>query len=149
MTAEEFAGWRSESVESFAHDLAKAMDRPLQAARERAAAQFDELLPDGRESAGAHLLVVQSELGERVGTLWLGPHPTRSDHGFVYDVVIEERVRGRGFGRAAMLAAEEVLRREGKSAVSLNVFGFNTTAHRLYQSLGYDVVSTQMSKKLT
>jgi ribosomal protein S18 acetylase RimI-like enzyme len=149
MTEAEFAVWLAESVESFAHDLSNAMDRPLDAARERAVAQFEELLPDGLESAGSHVLIVQSEAGERIGSLWLGPHPTRTDHGFVYDLVIDESMRGRGFGRAAMLAGEDVLRKDGKSAVGLNVFGFNAVALRLYEALGYKVVGTQMTKKLS
>ena len=149
MSADEFPGWRAESVESFAQDLSRAMDRPLDAARERAAAQFDELLPDGLESAGTHVLILQTDEGQRVGTLWLGPHPTRRDHGFVYDVVIEEEMRGRGFGRAAMLAAEDLLRKDGKTAVGLSVFGFNVNAQRLYESLGYRVIATQMTKALS
>lgn len=149
MTEDEFATWRAESVESFAQDLSEAMDRPLDAARERAVAQFEELLPDGLGSTGSHLLIVQSERGQRVGTLWLGPHPTRRDHAFVYDIVIDQGARGKGFGRAAMLAAENLLKDEGKAAVGLSVFGFNANAQRLYESLGYKVVATQMTKRLS
>jgi ribosomal protein S18 acetylase RimI-like enzyme len=149
MTAAEFDSWRAESLESFAEDLARAMDRPLVAARMRAAAQYEELLPDGLDTPGSHLLVVETEAGERVGIVWLGPHPTRADRGFIYDVTIEQTARGRGYGRAAMLAAEALLREEGKAAVDLNVFGFNTIARHLYESMGYEVVATQMTKKLS
>jgi ribosomal protein S18 acetylase RimI-like enzyme len=48
-----------------------------------------------------------------------------------------------------MLAAEALLREEGKAAVDLNVFGFNTIARHLYESMGYEVVATQMTKKLS
>ncbi len=147
MSPDEFDAWRDESVESFAQDLARAMDRPIEAARSRATVQFAELLPDGLESPGAHVLVVLDTQGERIGTLWLGPHPTRGDHGFIYDIVIDDRRRGEGFGRAAMIAAQDVLRADGKAAVGLNVFGSNRTAQRLYESLGFEVVSIQMTKK--
>jgi ribosomal protein S18 acetylase RimI-like enzyme len=33
--------------------------------------------------------------------------------------------------------------------VGLNVFGTNQTAIRLYESLGYEVLSQQMAKRLT
>ena len=47
-----------------------------------------------------------------------------------------------------MLAAEDVVREAGLAEVSLNVFGFNDVARRLYDSLGYRVVSTAMTKTL-
>jgi len=47
-----------------------------------------------------------------------------------------------------MVAAEDVVRRAGLSELGLNVFGFNEAARRLYDSLGYRVVATQMTKTL-
>ena len=149
MTGVEFATWRADAVESFAADLAQALGRPLEAARVRAAAQFDEELPDGLATAGHWLFVINDSDGVEVGTVWLGPHPHRPGAGFVYDLVIAERMRRRGFGRAAMLAAEEVLRSAGMTEVGLNVFGFNDSARRLYESIGYDVTSIQMRKAIT
>jgi hypothetical protein len=50
MSADEFADWRPRSIESFAADLARAMDRPLDAARQRAQAVFDEELSGGLDT---------------------------------------------------------------------------------------------------
>lgn len=50
MSRSEFDEWHAKSVESFARDLARAVDRPLEAARTRAARQFAEWLPDGLET---------------------------------------------------------------------------------------------------
>jgi GNAT superfamily N-acetyltransferase len=61
---------------------------------------------------------------------------------------IEEEHRGKGYGRAAMLAAEQVVQAAGMTHIALNVFGFNTTARAMYDSLRYRVVSTQMTKPL-
>jgi len=47
-----------------------------------------------------------------------------------------------------MRAAEEELVHRGVTKLGLNVFGGNTTAIRLYESLGYEVISQQMSKPL-
>jgi ribosomal protein S18 acetylase RimI-like enzyme len=66
----------------------------------------------------------------------------------VYDVHIDEAFRGRGLGRATMLAAEDVVRSEGFGRIALNVFGGNDRAEQLYRSLGYGVDSTQLSKSL-
>ena len=86
--------------------------------------------------------------GSDVGVLWIGPHPTRDGAAFVYDVEIDAAWRGQGLGRAAMQAAEALATREGIPAIGLSVFGFNDGARRLYESLGYQVVATQMLKEL-
>ena len=64
------------------------------------------------------------------------------------DIEIHEPWRHRGFGRAAMVAAEQIVRDAGTGEIGLNVFGFNEPARRLYDSLGYRVVATQMTKRL-
>lgn len=148
MTGAEFGDWRKHSVESFAQDLARARRRPIEAARVRAAAEFEELLPDGLETVGAWLFVVLDDADVSIGTLWLGRHPERSDLAFVYELEIKESARRRGYGRAAMLAAEHVARSAGMSEIGLNVFGFNDPARGLYDSIGYRVVATQMTKRL-
>jgi len=96
-----------------------------------------------------HLLRVLDDRGEPVGVLWVGPHPRKAGAGWVWDVEIDEAHRGRGHGRAAMLAAEEIARSEGWAELGLNVFGPNRRAKALYDSLGYEVVSTSMTKPLS
>lgn len=149
MTREEFAAWEARTTESYAEDLAKAHDVPLEVALARARAQLPELLPNGQDSPGTWLLRVLDASGDAVGVLWLGPHRERAGVIHVYDIEIDEPYRGRGLGRGAMLAAETLVRESGADAISLNVFGFNEPARRLYDSLGYRVVSTQMMKSLT
>jgi ribosomal protein S18 acetylase RimI-like enzyme len=67
---------------------------------------------------------------------------------FIYDVHIDDVQRGRGYGKAAMLLAEEEARRRGLDSVALNVFGRNTLARGLYTSLGYVENAIAMSKDL-
>ena len=45
-----------------------------------------------------------------------------------------------------MLAAERELAARGWHELGLNVFGYNTAAIRLYESLGYEVAAQQMTK---
>ena len=47
-----------------------------------------------------------------------------------------------------MLAAEHLVGEAGITEIGLNVFGFNERARRLYDSLGYRVVATQMTKSV-
>ncbi|HEY4225050.1 MAG TPA: GNAT family N-acetyltransferase [Pseudolysinimonas sp.] len=145
MTGAEFAAFLVVQREEYAADVAQANAIPLEAALAQADEQMAGFLPDGMRTAGHRLLVVLD--GDRpIGQLWIGPHPRRSDHAYVYEIVIDEADRGRGFGRDAMLAAEELARADGALAIGLNVFGFNERARGLYASLGYDVASLQMLK---
>jgi GNAT superfamily N-acetyltransferase len=109
---------------------------------------MERLFPGGAPSAEQLVFVLEAE-GGAVGELWLCE---REDLGlrvlFVYDVHVDESHRGRGYGKAAMLLAEEEARRRGIERLALNVFGRNTTARRLYQSLGYAENAVAMSKTL-
>ena len=147
--ADEYAEWRPHSIESFASDLARTMNRPLDAAMVRAQAMFDDELPSGLDAPGTWFLVIVNDESERVGTMWIGPHPQRPAAAFVYDIEIEQSARRRGYGRAAMLAAERLLRSAGIDEIGLSVFGFNDSAKALYDSIGYRVLATQMAKSLS
>lgn len=146
MTDDEFAGWREHSITSYARDRSRASGTPLEQTLERARTQLAELLPDGPRTAGTWLLTVCDPEGARVGVLWLGRDGDRPNVAFVFDIEIDQAHRGRGLGRATMIAAEGVVRAAGYTEIGLNVFGFNEGARRLYDSLGYRVVSTQMTK---
>ena len=47
-----------------------------------------------------------------------------------------------------MTAAERWVAAQGVDSLELNVAGFNTTALRLYEALGYDVITRRMRKAL-
>jgi ribosomal protein S18 acetylase RimI-like enzyme len=47
-----------------------------------------------------------------------------------------------------MLAVENLVTAAGRTEIGLNVFGFNEPARHLYDSLGYRVVSTLMTKTI-
>ena len=148
MTDDEYAGWAAAVNASYAQEMVESGMLPPDAARARAEQQLLEFLPQGRTTPGAHVLRVLDGSGSPVGVLWVGPHPRKPGAGFVYDVAIDEERRGEGLGRGAMLAAEEIGRREGWTEIGLNVFGPNVRARALYDSLGYAVVNTNMTKPL-
>jgi ribosomal protein S18 acetylase RimI-like enzyme len=116
----------------------------VKAAGEQMAAMF----PAGRPAPG-HRLYRLEEDGRPVGSLWIGPaSSSQPDSCWVWDIVIDEAQRGRGLGKAAMLLAEDEARAAGATELGLNVFGHNTVARRLYESLGYTPVSIRMVKPL-
>lgn len=148
MTAGEFDSWTLDSIEAYATDLSTATGTPFDLALTQANEQFPRLLPDGRNTADTWVLVIEDDDGDRVGTIWIGPHPDNENSAYVWDINIDEARQGEGFGRAAMLAAEQVAADNGHTEIGLNVFGFKERAHLLYTSLGYRVISTTMTKTL-
>jgi ribosomal protein S18 acetylase RimI-like enzyme len=148
MTDAEFDAWHERAVESYAEQIARARGGPIEQARERARTADTQLLPDGRSTANHWLLMIYDDSGAAVGTLWIGPHPERSDAAYIYAIDIDGSRRGEGLGRTAMLAAEDLVKAAGFPEIGLNVFGFNDAAQRLYTSLGYRVVAIQMTKRL-
>jgi hypothetical protein len=65
---------------------------------------------------------------------------------YLFDIELVPEARGRGLGRATMLAAEQTARSLGATRMGLNVFGHNTVAARLYDSLGYLVVGEVLTR---
>jgi ribosomal protein S18 acetylase RimI-like enzyme len=47
-----------------------------------------------------------------------------------------------------MVLGEEYARAQGAHTLGLSVFGFNTSARGLYESLGYKTTSIKMLKRL-
>jgi ribosomal protein S18 acetylase RimI-like enzyme len=128
-------------------------DSPEYAA-ERAEESDARYFPGGRPAEGQLLfeVIVPGEAGsdpEVVGVLWVGVvDPVRPAEWWVFDIEIAEEHRGHGYGRAAMLLAERVAAEHGATKLGLNVFGHNTVARGLYDSLGYEVTATNMAKPL-
>mgnify|MGYP002382364466 FL=1 len=148
MTAEEYASYYDHSIRGFAEQMVElGGQQDAEAAWAESERQMLMLMPDGLGTEGQHLLVAESE-GERVGIVWVGARQDRGDLWWVWDLEIDEGFRGRGHGRAAMLAAEEFVRAHGVDRLGLNVFGGNTAAIALYDDLGYAVDAQQMSKQL-
>lgn len=147
MTDADYADYRQRSIPEHAAELTRARRVPTEQALRMTRENFPAGLADLLARERTWLFRVVSD-DQPVGWLWLGPQPHDPDCVMVYDVHIDEAFRGRGLGRATMLAAEDVVRTEGFGRIALNVFGGNDRAERLYRSLGYGVDSTQLSKSL-
>lgn len=149
MLDDEFTAWFPQMRDDYARSMIEEGGVPAASARETAASQAEQLFPGERPSAKQLVFVVEAD-GEAVGELWLADRDDVLQRClFVYQLHIAEANRGRGYGKAAMLLAEEEARRRGIDRIALNVFGGNTAARRLYQSLGYTENAIAMSKSLT
>jgi len=83
-----------------------------------------------------------------VGHLWIAPFPAGTSDWWVYDIEIDEPHRRRGHARAALELGHAAAKARGATSIGLNVFGYNSGAQRLYESLGYGVTATQMKRAL-
>lgn len=148
MTPERFATYRQSAESAYADDIAASGMLPRREAVEKAAADFDQSLPEGVDTPD-HQLWVAMDADEEVGVIWLG-FVEKSDglHAFGYDFLVTASRRRRGYGRAIATAALDVCRGRGVVEVGLSVFGFNAGARALYEQLGFEVTSTQMRKRL-
>lgn len=136
-----FAGFLAEWVNT---GQIRQEDVPAETQRQR-----DQYLPDGLETELMLLFIGEVE-GERVGWIWLAlpGAPNHPDTAWVYSLEVDEPYRGRGYGKGLMRAAERELVQRGVGKLGLNVFGHNRSAIGLYENLGYQVISQQMSKPL-
>lgn len=150
MTAGDFRAWFDVTAAGYAADKVRAGNWPAEGALERSVAELHQLLPQGEASNG-HLLfaVCDAVSGLRVGSLWLFYGPTRAaPDAYVYNIVIDAAQRGKGYGAQALLAGEAAVKERGAKRMGLHVFGFNISAQRLYQKLGYQITNINMAKAL-
>jgi GNAT superfamily N-acetyltransferase len=148
MRDDEFAAWLPLMQERYAADMVEHAGMTPERAAAKAAEDTERLFPAGAPSEPQLVYVIEVD-GEPAGDLWLAEREeTLAPCLFVYDIHLDERYRGRGHGRAAMLFAEQEAQRRGIDRIALNVFGGNHVARALYRSLGYEENAVAMSKKL-
>ncbi|HZD87736.1 MAG TPA: GNAT family N-acetyltransferase [Gaiellaceae bacterium] len=145
---DEFADWLTRMRDGYADDMVRNGGFSAERGKAKAAADVESLFPGGQPSGEQFVFVVEAA-GEPVGHLWVAERDDTIHRSlFVYELHVEERCRGRGYGKAAMLLAEEEARRRGLARIALNVFGGNAVARGLYLSLGYEEDAVAMSKRL-
>jgi GNAT superfamily N-acetyltransferase len=134
MTQDEFDAFVATLVEGYAEELAAAGMEPA-AARVRSEEQTAGLIHAGRDTPGQVFFTAEAD-GSPVGRLWLS---TEGRMAFVYDVVVDESHRRRGYGEGIMNAGARWSRDHGHPVLGLNVFAHNVGARALYDKLGYRV----------
>ena len=98
------------------------------------------------------VFVARAEDGTLVGFVWVARDQNDSTgqvEALLLSQYVAEAYRGQGLGRRLMETAEEWARQQGLPQISLGVGVHNTLGQRLYESLGYQVETLRMSKKLS
>jgi ribosomal protein S18 acetylase RimI-like enzyme len=147
MTHEELAEWLPPMEEDYINQRVGAGEDRAHA-ESHGRAQMEQLFPEGKPAEGQFPMKVVVD-GTVVGHLWMGrPFGDMTGTWYVFNVEIGPEHRGKGHGRTAMQAAEEWSIAHGGTRIALNVFGPNTVARALYDSMGYEKMAIAMFKDL-
>jgi GNAT superfamily N-acetyltransferase len=99
------------------------------------------------------LLVAESDDREVAGYLYAGIEPRswkelREEAGFIHDVVVDERFRGRGIAAALVERAASWFRDRGMPRMMLWTADQNPAAQRLFTRLGFRRTTVEMTREL-
>jgi len=141
--------WLHATIREYAAEKVASGNYPEEGAVERSQAEFDTLLPNGRETPGHEIRSMVDDTGDRVGYVWF----TIEDRPvgrvvFIYDIAVDPEHRRKGHARAALLEIEAYARAHRCIGVMLHVFGSNAGARQLYRKAGYDETNVIMLKRL-
>ncbi len=149
MSEEEFGEFVPFSRSAYAEDKMRANNLTKEEADKIAHADFERYLPDGFKTKDSYLNVVTDDEETYLGHLWFVVRGEKgSRKAFIADIQMNIEHRGKGFGRKAMLLLEEEVKKYGATHIGLHVFGFNSGAIHLYQSLNYETTDLVMEKKI-
>ncbi len=148
MTQTEFDAFLERIIPEYAADNVKAGYWDESEALEKSRKETNGLLPQGLQTENHYLYTVYDE-DQAVGIVWMRANvnrPTKS--GFIFELRVDERFRGKGYGKQAMLLIEEKAREMGLQSIGLHVFAYNDVARSLYEKLGYEASSLNMKKDI-
>lgn len=149
MNEAEYANFARNSLVQYAAEKSKGEGLSAEEGRAVAEKQWAEILPDGQRTKDQYFFQALDENDSVVGHAWLAlKKRARGPLAFIYDIEISASQRGKGLGRTLMQALETEASRLGAYAIALHVFGHNTTARALYESLNYRVTNVNMEKEL-
>jgi ribosomal protein S18 acetylase RimI-like enzyme len=151
MTAEAYEDYLEALAPDYAREHVEAGNWPEEGAVERALKEMrEQYLPQGVATENNYLFtLLDSDIGEKVGMLWYAILD-RDDRrqAFVYDVIVDEAFRRRGYGYQAFQKMETLVKEQGVDMIALHVFGYNVGAQAMYKKLGFEVTDISMKKWL-
>ncbi len=149
MSSAEYDGYFELLTHEYAKEKVASGNWPAEGAIERAVAEQLQLLPEGTNTPNHYLFsVVAPDEAEPVGILWYAVRGEEKPFVWVYDIMIHDAYRRRGYASQAFEAMEAQVQALGIDSIQLHVFGFNRGAQAMYEKLGYEVTNLQMRKTL-
>ncbi len=138
---EEFRVYSKWSVKVYAEHLVKAGDEKFRfKARKAAKSEFNDIFPDGADSADNYLYVVINEKGEKIGVIGYNKSPFEENAAFVTENVIKEEYRGKGYGKSTFVKLQEDAKEKGFEKMVLNCFKHTPVSFAMYEKNGFNVI---------
>lgn len=149
MTQSEFETYSAASMKTYAQEKVRAEGLSAADAERAAKQSFERLLPQGIATDGQNVFhVVENGTEARVGIAWFGLRDEGAKRiSYIYDIELKPEHQGKGYGRETMKMIEQESRRLGAKKLGLHVFGHNTRARGLYESLGFVTTNIYMWKE--
>lgn len=150
MTEEEFSRYLALAIDDYARAHVTAGRWTEEEAHAESEKEFHTLLPDGLHSANQHIhTLVDEATSERVGMIWFGLREEGGEVGaWIWDFHVWDEFQGRGYGRQALSALDDAVRKLGLKRIGLHVFADNQVARHLYDTCGYIPTNIVMHKDL-
>lgn len=142
---EEFERFLEREIRGYAEDHVRNGNWPAEGALERSRKEFEHYLPEGIHSQDQYIYSIIDESENKIGVLWV---QVKDQKAFIFDFVIDEAFRGRGYGKQALAAMDEKLKSMNTESVALHVFGDNIAAQELYKKVGFQITGIHMKKTL-
>lgn len=145
MQQADFEWFLEREIRAYAAEHVRNGNWAAEGALERSQKEFEHYLPQGIHSKDQYLYSIVDESGNKLGALWV---QVKQGTAFIFDFVIDEAFRGKGYGKQALAAMDEKLKSMNVESVALHVFGDNITAQELYKKAGFQITDIHMKKTL-
>ena len=143
MQQEDFDRVLVNEISGYAAEHVRNGNWPEEGSLERSRKEFEALLPQGVHTPNQYLWTLMDG-DQKIGFIWV---QVKDGRGFIYDFLIHEEFRGKGYGKQALAAMDERLQGMNVESVSLHVFGNNIPAQELYKKMGFEVTNIHMQKR--
>lgn len=149
MNEQDFAAFLRKSIPEYAYDQMRAGNWAANEAMPRAQREFQQMLPNGLQTQGQHLLVILDDKEYKVGMCWYFVDSQRSQKtAFLIDLFFFPEGRHKGYEGEAIALFEQSAREEGVARVELQVFLHKTEEVGMYRANGYSETSIFFAKNL-
>ncbi len=135
MNDDEFDKFCKFSILDYSQDLIKSGACNEENALDCTKKEFNEILPQGKDTANNFIYVMENTQNEYIGYIWY--EKCSENEGFICDFLILEKFRKKGYGKQTLILLENQAKEKKINRLSLSVFKFNEPAFSLYNCLGY------------
>lgn len=145
----DFGAYLETQILEYARDKVKAGTWDEYEAYDLSTESFMKLLPDGRKTQGHSIMtIIDKTTTDKVGVLWVEWKNIEHMSLYIWDLIIYEKFRRKGFGTNALKSLEKMARERTITSITLHVFGHNKQAISLYVSMGYSFTDIIMKKEI-